>query len=153
VFKQKLFKAFTLVELLIVIAVMGVLAGAVLVSINPADKLNLANDSKVQSDLSQISTALSSYYAQNGYYPGPNTAAVTTALTTAELPVWPAAPTGYTYTVASTPGTCTTAAKDCVSVIVSATLKAVKWGTSNVWKWTSANGKTCADTAATGNCP
>lgn len=61
---------FTLVELLIVISVMGVLAGGVMVAINPADKINAANDVRVQSDISSVASALQTFFVNNnGLYP------------------------------------------------------------------------------------
>lgn len=69
-----MYKGFTLIELLIVIAVLGVLAAGVLVAIDPIDKINAANDAKVQGDIGAIGRAMESYAAlHNGLYPGQDT--------------------------------------------------------------------------------
>lgn len=63
-------KSFTLIELLIVIAILGILAAAVLVAINPGKRMKQATDSKRKNDLSQLVNALNSYLATKGQYPG-----------------------------------------------------------------------------------
>ncbi len=77
-------RAFTLVELLIVIALIGVLAVAVLAAINPLEQLNRARDTGMESDASQLLAAIDRYYATQekfpwqtvdvGSYPSPDTA-------------------------------------------------------------------------------
>ena len=57
-------KGFTLIELLIVIGILAVLAGAVILVINPAEMLAQARDTKRISDLSTIKSALSLYVSQ-----------------------------------------------------------------------------------------
>ena len=74
---------FTLIELLIVIAILGIMAAAVLVAINPAAKINAAKDTTVKSDMSQVVNALQAYYTGvgNQVYP----AALTALTTSGEL--------------------------------------------------------------------
>ena len=97
-------KAFTLVELLIVITVLGILAATILTVVNPQDKINAANDAKVQNDINQIINALQTYAAQDpqGYYP----VDLDTLVTAGEVNVVPKPPTGYgtdyTYSVDNT---------------------------------------------------
>jgi prepilin-type N-terminal cleavage/methylation domain-containing protein len=59
---MKNFKGFTLVELLIVIALLGVLAAAVLAAINPLEQANRARDTRMRSDASQLLAALDRYF-------------------------------------------------------------------------------------------
>lgn len=60
---------FTLVELLIVIALIGVLAVAVLAAINPLEQLNRARDTGMESDASQLLAAIDRYYASQEKFP------------------------------------------------------------------------------------
>lgn len=53
---------FTLVELLIVIALLGVLAAAVLAAINPLEQANRARDTRMRSDASQMLAAHDRYF-------------------------------------------------------------------------------------------
>jgi len=62
-------KGFTLVELLIVIALIGVLAVAVLAAINPLEQLNRARDTGMESDASQLLAAIDRYYASQEEFP------------------------------------------------------------------------------------
>lgn len=64
---QKL--GFTMIELLIVIAVLGILAVAVLASINPIEQINRGRDTGSRSDAEQLISAIDRYYAAKGYYP------------------------------------------------------------------------------------
>lgn len=64
-------KGFTLVELLVVIAVVGVLSGLVIVVLNPAHFRNQAQDSRRISNLAGIQTTLELSFADSGSYPDP----------------------------------------------------------------------------------
>jgi prepilin-type N-terminal cleavage/methylation domain-containing protein len=64
---QKL--GFTMIELLIVIAVLGILAVAVLAAINPIEQINRGKDTGSRSDAEQLLSASDRYYASKGYYP------------------------------------------------------------------------------------
>jgi len=63
---------FTLVELIVVIAIVGVMGGMVITILNPIAQLQKSADAKRKSDLSQISKALESYYSDHGTYPSVN---------------------------------------------------------------------------------
>lgn len=62
-------KGFTLVELLIVIALIAILSVAVLATINPVEQSNKANDSTAQNDAAEILNAYERYYANKQSYP------------------------------------------------------------------------------------
>ncbi|MFH2118133.1 MAG: type II secretion system protein [Candidatus Paceibacterota bacterium] len=69
---------FTMIELLIVIAILGILAVAVLSAINPIEQINRGRDTGTRSDAEQLISAIDRYYAFNGYYPWQTGAADTT---------------------------------------------------------------------------
>lgn len=60
---------FTMIELLIVIAVLGILAVAVLSAINPIEQINRGKDTGSRSDAEQALSSIDRYYATQGYYP------------------------------------------------------------------------------------
>lgn len=60
---------FTMIELLIVIAVLGVLAVAVLSAINPIEQINRGKDTGSRSDAEQLLSASDRFYTSMGYYP------------------------------------------------------------------------------------
>lgn len=66
---KRLQKGFTMIELLIVIAVLGILAVAVLAAINPIEQINRGRDTGSQSDSEQLIGAIDRYYTSLGYYP------------------------------------------------------------------------------------
>ena len=90
-------KGFTLIELLITIAIIGILSAAVLVGLNPAQKIKQANDAKVKSDVGQVATALQAYYTSKGYFPLTGTTAMNSALTTSGDLGTALSTTTYTY--------------------------------------------------------
>lgn len=70
--------AFTMIELLIVISILGILAVAVLAAINPVEQINRGRDTGSRSDSEQLLGAMDRFYAYKGYYPwvnNPNTGA------------------------------------------------------------------------------
>ncbi len=86
---KKLIKGFTLIELIIVIAVIALLAAATFVAINPAKRVGDANNAKRWSDITAIADAYNAYLADNS-----GTNPTTT----------PAPTSGVTYSIASTTG-------------------------------------------------
>jgi prepilin-type N-terminal cleavage/methylation domain-containing protein len=60
---------FTMIELLIVIAVLGILAVAVLAAINPIEQINRGRDTGSRSDAEQLLSAVDRYYTVAGFYP------------------------------------------------------------------------------------
>ncbi len=134
---KKIQKGFTLIELLIVIAILGILAAATMVGIDPIDKINLANDSKVQKDVGFIANAMESYAVQNA---GVYAATQAVLVTSGDLKVALNPPTGYAYNVSGG-----------ASGKVDSTLKAKKYATMTFYVWCSASGRAAA--MATNACP
>jgi prepilin-type N-terminal cleavage/methylation domain-containing protein len=62
-------RGFTLVELLIVIALISILSVAVLATINPIEQANKAKDSTVQNDAAEVMNAYERYYVNGTSYP------------------------------------------------------------------------------------
>lgn len=75
---------FTMIELLVVISVIGVLAVAVLSSINPIEQINKGRDTRTRSDAAQLINAIDRYVAIHEEYPW-NTAINNTAPNTSEF--------------------------------------------------------------------
>src|SRR3989338_2851312 len=69
---------FTMIELLIVIAVLGILAVAVIAAINPIEQINRSKDTGSRSDAEQLIGAVDRYYTSKGYYPWQSGATDTT---------------------------------------------------------------------------
>lgn len=66
---------FTLVELILVIAVLSIMAALLISLINPAEQMRKANDARRKSDLAQIQKTLEAYINDNGSYPAHTTTA------------------------------------------------------------------------------
>ena len=62
-------RGLTLIELLIVIAIIGVLGGALLTIVNPIEQVSKSNDARRKADLAQVQRALELYYNDRGTYP------------------------------------------------------------------------------------
>jgi prepilin-type N-terminal cleavage/methylation domain-containing protein len=61
-------KAFTLIEILLVIGLIVILAGALIVAINPGRQLAKARDTRRSNDISQILTAIRANETNNGKF-------------------------------------------------------------------------------------
>ncbi|MGE5041357.1 MAG: type II secretion system protein [Candidatus Levyibacteriota bacterium] len=148
-------KGFTLIELVVVIAILGVLAAVLVTVIDPLDKIRAANDSGVISVMIQLGKAEDSFAANNGNrYTGANTAlatAVTDLNSNGEIKFSSlTAPTGYTYYYFTNPNTCTTAAKDCTGYALITTLQSKKYNPGGVQGYyVYKDGQGCAKTSAT----
>lgn len=62
-------RGFTLIELILVTAIVGLFAAGTIAVLNPSQQVQKANDSKRKTDLEMIQRALEAYYADNGRYP------------------------------------------------------------------------------------
>lgn len=100
-------RGFTLIEMLIVVAIIGILASIVLLGVGPTRAR--ARDARRVSDLRAVQTALELYFSKNGVYPTASTwAGLTSDLTnanigTTQIPNDPTASKKYFY--GSTDGT------------------------------------------------
>jgi prepilin-type N-terminal cleavage/methylation domain-containing protein len=70
-------KGFTLIEILIVVAIIAILASVVLVGLGPTQQAG--RDARRLSDLHEIQNGLELFYNKCGYYPGSLTAGACTA--------------------------------------------------------------------------
>ena len=92
---QKQQQGFTLIEILIVVAIIAILASVVLVGLGPTQQQG--RDARRLSDLRETQTALELYYNKNGVYPAVNTwAALSTAITGAGIGINQPLPTDPT---------------------------------------------------------
>ena len=73
-------KGFTMIELLIVIAVLGILAIAVLSTFNPIEQINRGRDTSSRSDSEQILSAIDRYNANRGLWPWQDPGDIVTAI-------------------------------------------------------------------------
>lgn len=62
-------KGFTLIELIIVAAIIALVATATMAVLNPFTQFQKARDARIKSDLAQIQKSLESYYQDKGGYP------------------------------------------------------------------------------------
>jgi prepilin-type N-terminal cleavage/methylation domain-containing protein len=70
--KTNLRQGFTLIEILIVVAIIAILASVVLVGLGPTQQSG--RDARRLSDLREVQTGLELYYGKCGYYPGASAA-------------------------------------------------------------------------------
>ena len=77
---KKLFtksSGFTLIELLVVIGILGVLAAALVATIDPFEQLKKADDAKIKNISVEFQTALVRYYTTHGSFPWNDQASIT----------------------------------------------------------------------------
>lgn len=67
--KKSLSQGFTLVELLIVIALLGVIATIVITAINPIEQANRAHDAQFRADGGQLLSAIERYFTARSVFP------------------------------------------------------------------------------------
>ena len=131
--------------------VLAVLAGGVILAINPAKRIHQANDTRIQNDIGQIATALQAYYTENQSYPS-DTAGVGALVTNGDLKQVPTPPSGSnaSYQYDAKEANCAPAtATLCTEARVYATmLDPVVAGST--WCWRSVTGQASEQTVA--NC-
>ena len=77
---EKLLKrsgGFTLLEILLVVGIIAVLAGIVIIAINPTRQLATVRNTERKSDLKQINSAIQQFYIDHSFYPASTTDYVT----------------------------------------------------------------------------
>ena len=71
---QKSFKkGFTLLEILLVVGIIAILAGIVIVAINPAKQLATVRNTERKSDIKQLNSAVLQFYIDHGFFPASTT--------------------------------------------------------------------------------
>lgn len=70
-------KGFTLIEILLVVAIVGILAAIVIVAINPGRQIGESRNSQRKADINTILNAVYQYYVDNGDLPSAISAAET----------------------------------------------------------------------------
>ncbi len=146
---------FTMIELLVVIAILGVLAAGIIYGMDPVDRINSANDVKVQNALSEIGRAADAYSLRNnGAYPD----SIDDIVTGGELKSNPSPPSGYgasyNYVATASGGDpCTTEAGDCEIIIVTSPLKSRKYQATPYQRVEVTSYKICQVVSPTDACP
>lgn len=67
---KKISKGFTLVELLVVIAVIGILAAVILIAMDPGEQMARGRDASRKMSIAQLGHALQNYYTSQSQFPG-----------------------------------------------------------------------------------
>jgi len=141
-------RGFTVIELLIVIVLLGVLAGGIIVTINPMQLFYQRTDAQVTLDVAHVTSAMHAYFIIKQYYPS----AIGDLIRVGELKTVPNPPFGYTpYTIAVAPDGCTTDGGNCTDVAIGGQIKAPVQAGNTVWCWHSSTG--VAAEAATCSAP
>lgn len=60
---------FTLIEILLVMAILGIIAGITLVALNPLEQISKTNDSKTKQSVNQLGGLVTAFYAQKQVFP------------------------------------------------------------------------------------
>jgi competence protein ComGC len=74
-------KGFTLLEILLVVGTIAILAGIVIIAINPSKQLAQVRNTERKSDLKQVANAITQFYIDKGYYPASTTLSTTSLIT------------------------------------------------------------------------
>jgi prepilin-type N-terminal cleavage/methylation domain-containing protein len=74
-------KGFTLLEILLVVGIIAILAGIVIVAINPSKQLATVRNTQRKSDIKQVANAIIQFYIDHSYYPASTTFSTTPLMT------------------------------------------------------------------------
>lgn len=100
-FRRTVEQGFTLIEIIVVIVLLGIVATAIIVGVNPIDKIARGRDAARKNSVSEIATAVQAYVAtKNQFLVGDNTW-IESLVTSQELKRVPEAQTGSGYTACS----------------------------------------------------
>jgi prepilin-type N-terminal cleavage/methylation domain-containing protein len=99
----KLNQGFTIIELLVVMAVLGILATIIIISINPFEQLARSRDASRKQAISQIGRAIDNYMAFGSDYPAP-TSLQSVLESSSDLKIFPTNPDGVSGHCSSTSG-------------------------------------------------
>jgi prepilin-type N-terminal cleavage/methylation domain-containing protein len=72
---------FTLLEILLVVGIIAILAGIVIVAINPSKQLATVRNTQRKSDIKQVANAIIQFYIDHSYYPASTTFSTTSLMT------------------------------------------------------------------------
>ena len=64
---------FTLIEMIVVLALVAIVIATLLYTLNPLEQLRKSSDAKRKNDIAQVQRALELYYQDNGSYPTSST--------------------------------------------------------------------------------
>jgi type IV pilus assembly protein PilA len=131
-------KGFTLIELLIVIGIISILAGIVLVAVNPAQQFGKANDSERKSEISSVLSAIYQYQTSptvRGALPRCTVGGVAT-----DIPAC-----GVNFVGALELGTAATA-YDCTSTLIPSYLREIPVDPSSTYSATNSGYYVCKQT-------
>lgn len=67
--ERMLTRGFTLLEILLVVAMLAILVGSIVAAVNPAVQLAEARDAKRHQDVNALAEAFLQYYSRHGSYP------------------------------------------------------------------------------------
>ena len=72
---------FTLLEILLVVGIIAILAGIVIIAINPSKQLATVRNAQRKSDIKAVANAITQFYIDHSYYPASTTFSTTSLMT------------------------------------------------------------------------